>query len=132
MKEGFSNWRQDLSEVMDDVEATKEIKEKKVNNKIKINPEMKEAVEQLGGELIEMVEVDEAVYGGTPAKKEEPKDTRYTVTAADKKGNTTAYQKYKAGDKRYKAAPHLGEENEIDEAKQSFPFKKVEKQMAKA
>ena len=48
----------------------------------------------------------EAVYGG---KKEEPKDTRYTVTAADKKGNTLAYQNYKKGDKRYKAADHLGE-----------------------
>lgn len=204
VKEGFSNWRQDLSEVMDDVEANKEIKEKKVNNKIKINPEMKEAVENMGGELIEMVEIEEgmdikdfkanrrklkrreassdakkrghvgkewynsgrtyspdeakrsrenmqdherrtrhrsavdpdndndenysadktknpkklrkqkamgelgeAVYGG---EKQEPKDTRYTVTAADKKGNTAAYQKYKAGDKRYKAAPHLGEE----------------------
>jgi hypothetical protein len=59
MKEGFSNWRQDLSEVMDDIEANKQIKEKKVNNKIKINPEMKEAVEQLGGELVEMVELDE-------------------------------------------------------------------------
>jgi len=112
VKEGFSNWRQDLSEVMDDIEANKEIKEKKVNNKIKINPEMKESVEELGGKLVEMVEVDEAlVYGG---EKKEPKDTRYTVSAADKKGNTLAYQKYKAGDKRYKAAPHLGEEN-IDE-----------------
>jgi len=110
VKEGFSNWRQDLAEVMDDIEANKEIKEKKVNNKIKINPEMKEAVEQLGGELIEMVEVDEAVYGG---EKKEPKDTRYTVTAADKKANTSAYQKYKEGDKRYKAAPHLDEEVNI-------------------
>ena len=204
VKEGFSNWRQDLAEVMDDDEANKEIKEKKVHNKIKINPEMKEAVEQLGGELIEMVEIEdgmnmkdfkanrkklkrkeasvdaekrghvgkewynsgrkyspdeaksgrakmddeerrtrhrsavdpdneddnnysadktknpkkirkqkamgelgEAVYGG---EKKEPKDTRYTVTAADRKGNTAAYQKYKAGDKKYKAAPHLGEE----------------------
>ena len=53
--------------------------------------------------------IGEAVYGGTPAKKEAPKDTRMTVTAADKKGNTPAYQKYKAGDKRYKAADHLGE-----------------------
>ena len=26
VKEGFSNWRQDLSEVMDEVEANKEIK----------------------------------------------------------------------------------------------------------
>ena len=113
VKEGFSNWRQDLSEVMDDIEANKEIKEKKVNNKIKINPEMKEAVEELGGKLVEMVEVDEAlVYGG---EKKEPKDTRYTVTAADKRGNTEAYKRFKAGDKRYKAASHLGEENEIEE-----------------
>jgi hypothetical protein len=190
MKESFSNWRQDLSEVMDDVEAKKEIKEKKVNNKITINPDFKESVENMGGQLIEMVEIEEvmtmkdfkkqrsrqkqkdkraadkiapnrrsgihadkasperaarhranvdpdfegddesnypggklrakkvrkakalgelgeAVYGG---EKQEQKDTRYTVTAADKKGNTAAYQKYKAGDKRYKAAPHLGEE----------------------
>ena len=53
--------------------------------------------------------MDEAVYGGTPAKKEAPKDTRMTVTAADKKGNTPAYQRYKAGDKRYKAADHMKE-----------------------
>ena len=53
--------------------------------------------------------MDEAVYGGTPAKKEAPKDTRMTVTNADKKANTPAYQKFKAGDKRYKAADHMGE-----------------------
>ena len=50
----------------------------------------------------------EAVYGGTP--KEEPKDNRMVVTNADKKANTKAYQNYKAGDKRYKAADHMGEE----------------------
>lgn len=61
----------------------------------------------------------EAVYGGTPATPAKPKDTRYTVTAADKKGNTKAYQNYKAGDKRYKAADHLGEE-QIDEAGKAF------------
>ena len=111
VKEGFSNWRQDLSEVMDDIEADKEIKEKKVNNKIKINPEMKEAVEELGGELIEMVEVDEESYMDYAKRKEaEKKDTRMTVTAADKKGNTPAYKNYKSGDKRYKAAAGLGEE----------------------
>ena len=55
--------------------------------------------------------VDEAVYGGTP---EEKKDTRMTVTNADKKGNTPAYQKYKAGDKRYKAADHMKEGLSID------------------
>jgi hypothetical protein len=56
-------------------------------------------------------EMTEAVYGGTP-KKEEPKDTRKTVTRADKLGNTVAYQNYKKGDKRYKAADHLGESSE--------------------
>ena len=49
----------------------------------------------------------EAVYGG--GKKEEKKDTRLVVTAADKKANTKAYQNYKAGNKAYKAADHLGE-----------------------
>ena len=96
-----------LAEVMTDTEDEKPIKEKKVNNKITINPKLGEAVEDLGGELLEMTEVDEAVYGGTP--KEEPKDTRMTVTAADKKGGTLAYKRFKAGDKRYKAADHMKE-----------------------
>jgi len=107
VKEGMSNWRSDLSEVMSDEMEDKPIKEKKVNNKIKINPKLGEAIESIGGELIEATEVDEAVYGGTPPEK---KDTRMTVTNADKKGNTPAYQKFKAGDKRYKAADHMGEE----------------------
>ena len=196
-----------LTEIISDDNDQKEIKEKKVKNTVKINPKLGEAVEEIGGTLIEMVEVDEfsgvqsevfqelldegypiedvqnaleeakityghdtgdkaegmrdrlkkkakgflgkvahkafhaardakraaeptvqraktsakrglrkaalkvadklkeetvdeAVYGGTPAEK---KDTRYTVTAADKKANTKAYQNYKAGDKRYKA-----------------------------
>jgi hypothetical protein len=50
----------------------------------------------------------EAVYGG--AKKEAPKDTRLTVTNADKKANTKAYQNYKAGNKAYKAADHMKED----------------------
>ena len=61
-----------------------------------------------------MTEVDEAVYGG---KKEAPKDNRMVVTNADKKGNTPAYQGYKAGKKNvktgepmYKAADHMKEE----------------------
>ena len=225
-KESFvkSDWRDSLSEVMSDIES-KPIKEKKVNNKIKINPTMGEAVEEIGGTLIEEIEVedledviecvygelieegytedevesaieqalteaevtmghdsygpqkvapkpaertrdklkkkakgflgkvavkaynkareakaaatpavqraktsakrgirkmaqkvvdrmseeviDEAVYGGT--KKPAPTDKRLTVTNADKAGNTPAYQKYKAGDKNYKAADHMKE-----------------------
>ncbi len=63
-------------------------------------------------------ELDEAVYGGEPKKAEEPKDTRLVVTNADKKGNTPAYQNFKKGDKRYKAADHMGEETrELDEVR---------------
>ena len=63
-------------------------------------------------DLRNIASVYEAVYGG--AKKEEKKDTRLVVTAADKKANTKAYQNYKAGNKAYKAADHLGEES-VDE-----------------
>ena len=250
MKKRLKEERESLSEVMDDTETQKTVKEKKVNNKVTINPKLGEAVEEMGGTLIEAIEIDEmdfiiesvydelieegfseddvefgiesalntldegyydsavkaskdaaakikgetpkkslkdrvksaakkaimgtaravgkvakakaavqaapgkaksamqakvdkvkriakagyksgrgpvekkstayrgsgvgrkekvteAVYGGEPEKK---KDTRMTVTAADKKANTPAYQKFKAGDKRYKAADHMGEE----------------------
>ena len=65
VKEGFSNWREDLSEVMDVMdkqEKDEKITEKTVKNKIKINPNMSEAVENLGGTLLEMVEIDEMDY----------------------------------------------------------------------
>ena len=63
-KEGYSNWRQDLSEVIKDTESEKKVTEKKVNNKIVINPKLDlgEAVENLGGTLLEMVEIDEFDY----------------------------------------------------------------------
>jgi hypothetical protein len=49
-------------------------------------------------------EMDEAVYGG---EKKEPEDKRMIVTAADKKANTKAWQKFSAGHPSYKAAAHL-------------------------
>ena len=54
-----SNWRNDLSEVMTDDIDSKPIKEKNVKNKIKINPKLGEAVEEIGGEILEMAEVKE-------------------------------------------------------------------------
>ena len=57
-----SNWRQDLSEVIDEDEADKSVKEKKVNNKVKINPKLGEAIQELGGTLIESIE-DEDLNG---------------------------------------------------------------------
>ena len=44
---------------MTDTESEKKIKEKKVENRIKINPKLGEAVEEIGGEIIEMTEVEE-------------------------------------------------------------------------
>ena len=67
--ESFSDWRTELSEVIGDTDVKKKsetpkIKEGSVNNasKIKINPEIKEAVEEIGGTLLEMVEIDEMDY----------------------------------------------------------------------
>ena len=71
VKEGFSNWRQDLSEVMNDIEDNekpKVIKEKgDIKNKVIINPDLKtEEVETIvngfGGTLLEMVEIGEVDY----------------------------------------------------------------------
>jgi hypothetical protein len=64
VKEGFSDWRQDLSEVIGDVkknDKSEDIKviEKEISNNIKINPTLDEAVEQLGGTLLEMTEIED-------------------------------------------------------------------------
>ena len=58
-KEAYSSWRTDLSEVMTDDISDKPIKEKKVSNTIKINPKLGEAIEAMGGELIEATEIKE-------------------------------------------------------------------------
>jgi hypothetical protein len=68
VKEGFSNWRTDLSEIVsDDIASEKksQIKEKSVNNYagkdkcVEINPKLSESIENLGGQLIESVELSE-------------------------------------------------------------------------
>ena len=74
--EGFSDWRSELREVADDIPETDKkmdvkIKEKKVNNKIVINPvlggsgrDMGEEIKKIGGELLEMNAVEEQVAAG--------------------------------------------------------------------
>ena len=59
----------------------------------------------------------EAVYGGTPKKKEEPKDTRMILTHADKKANTPAWQNRdkknpKTGKSVYRMADHLKDDKD--------------------
>lgn len=62
VSEGFSNWREDLCEVVDEIKSKKksEIKEDpSINNKVVINPEFKEEVQILGGTILEAFELDE-------------------------------------------------------------------------
>jgi|TARA_R100001224_G_scaffold39702_1_gene22640 hypothetical protein len=72
----ISNWREDLREVVDEIEpkAAKKVKETKgINNKIIINPKLGEAVEEIGGELIEMKEVDDEDKKDDPSIKQKEK-----------------------------------------------------------
>jgi hypothetical protein len=63
LSEKFSNWREDLIEVDYSNENTvdKKIKEKKVKNIIKINPNLGEEIEKLGGTIMEMEEIEESM-----------------------------------------------------------------------
>lgn len=64
-----------------------------------------------GGKEVPNCVPEALVYGG---EKKEPEDKRMTVTASDRKANTKAWQKYKAGDPSYKAASHVGEETVLE------------------
>jgi hypothetical protein len=67
MRKNYSNWREDLREVVDiessepETEAKSEVKigDKKVNNKIVINPTMKEAFGEIGALVLEVTEIGE-------------------------------------------------------------------------
>ena len=81
-------------------EKQKEITEKSVKNKIKINPEMKESIV---GKIYDM-------YNNKYLSEKQ-----YTLTNADKKGNTPAWQNRdkkneKTGEPLYKKADHMKEE----------------------
>ncbi len=62
MKEEFYSWRNDLREVLDVLDKEKnqkKISEKNVKNKIVINPPLKEAIESIGGHLVDVQEITE-------------------------------------------------------------------------
>jgi len=83
----FHSWRDEIREVVDvpssepqtDDMMDKEVKEKKVKNKVIINPPqaVTEAFAELGGTIIEMAEVDEAYYGGEEQRKKDEKKAAY-------------------------------------------------------
>jgi len=90
VKEEKSNWRHDLREIITTQKDTEEpeIKEKKVKNKVTINPKLGEAVEQLGGKLLsvqEMVDDDEK-------KDEKEKAQTKAIEAKQKRANQVKKQ----------------------------------------
>jgi hypothetical protein len=57
-KESLSDWRDDLSDLIEIVaepeeKAEKKVKESNVKNKVVINPKISEAIEEIGGEVLE-------------------------------------------------------------------------------
>ena len=74
-----SNWREDLREIVDEIEtkAEKKVKDTKgINNKIVINPKLDEAVKEIGGELLEVkeVDVDQKIKDREKEKEDEKKN----------------------------------------------------------
>ena len=70
--ESYSDWRNDLSEIVaePESEAEKEVKEKKgIKNKVVINPKLGEAVAEIGGQILEIKEIDRQVVD--PAERKE-------------------------------------------------------------
>ena len=72
-QEGLSDWRAEgffeaITTPTTDVKALKKISEKPgINNKVEINPKLKEAVAEMGGELLEVADAT----GNDPEKKDQ-------------------------------------------------------------
>jgi len=64
VEEGFSNWREELFEVVEKSKDNQKVKEMPSgkSNKITINPEIKESIETMGGTLLEVFEINELEY----------------------------------------------------------------------
>ena len=72
--ESYSDWRNDLREIVAEPEekAEKEVKEKKgIKNKVVINPKLGEAVAEIGGQLLEVKELNRQVVD-PQERKEDP------------------------------------------------------------
>jgi len=97
-------------------EKEEEITEKKVKNKIEINPDMKESIV---GKIYDM-------YNNKYLSEKQ-----YTLTNADKKGNTPAWQNrnkknVKTGEPLYKKADHMKKE-EVEAQKKTLTIEDTDK-----
>ena len=110
---GYSNWRQDLTEVMTDKEDDKKVTEKNIKNKIVINPKLGEAVEALGGELLEMVEMVQP----EPEEKEKEDPKQKKISQVKKQVLMKKMQAVRQGAGSDIVAHYEPEGEQIDEKK---------------
>ena len=114
---GYSNWRQELTEVMTDKEDDKKVTEKKVKNKIVINPKLGEAVEALGGELLEMVEMVKPEQEQSPQEKEKEDPKQKKISQVKKQVLMKKMQAVRQGAGADIVAHYEPEGEQIDEKK---------------
>ena len=112
---GYSNWRQDLTEVMTDKEDDKKVTEKNIKNKIVINPKLGEAVEALGGELLEMVEMVKPEQEQTPQEKEKEDPKQKKISQVKKQVLMKKMQAVRQGAGADIVAHHEPEGNIVSE-----------------
>ena len=109
------SWRTELSEYTDaspkaktDEKSREKITEKKVKNKIVINPPqgMTEAIEELGGQILEMVEIEEGDFPKDAPSIKDAKPTKKTDVKYDPHMKVMAptIKKEEAGDADAKKA----------------------------
>ena len=80
----FSNWREDLIEVVDvpssepktDKKSERKIDTKEVKNKIVINPQMTEAFDEIGATILEVTELDEKLSPEDLKRMQDEKDKK--------------------------------------------------------
>ena len=113
LSEKFSNWRSDLIEVMGEDDMEPKIKEKKIKNKIRINPEMSEEFKKIGGTVVEMLEVIDYDENYKPLEietidiiKPEPLKKKY-VDEADMSGAPSIKDAKPAKKTKVKYDPHM-------------------------
>ena len=110
-KESFSDWRNDLREIVAEPEekAEKEVKEKNVKNKVIINPTFQEAINDIGGEVLDAVELDEVkVTKLDDKKKKEERDKKVKTMLARQ-------AEWESGKKKALHASHEPEGENLDE-----------------
>ena len=114
---GYSNWRQELTEVMTDKEDDKKVTEKNIKNKIVINHKLGEAVEALGGELLEMVEMVKQEQEQSPQEKEKEDPKKKKISQVKKQVLMKKMQAVRQGAGADIVAHYEPEGEQIDEKK---------------